>query len=94
MCCGRDTRRTNNVSPVRPTTAPARPSASRSPRTAARPAAASAYFEYVGATGMTVQGPVSGRRYRFEGPGSRLAVDPRDRPSMAAIPNLRQVAGG
>jgi hypothetical protein len=42
---------------------------------------------------MSVRGPVSGRRYRFETPGSRLVVDPRDKASMAAIPNLRQVAG-
>lgn len=37
---------------------------------------------------MTVLGPVSGRRYRFEGYGSRLAVDPRDAPSLQAVPHL------
>jgi hypothetical protein len=58
-----------------------------------RPPAVNTYFEYVGTTGMTVQGPVSGRRYRFERPGSRLVVDARDRPSLAAIPDLRQVPG-
>ncbi len=48
-------------------------------------------FEYIGRTGLTVTGAVTGRRYRFDQTGSRLGVDPRDRPSMAAIPVLRQV---
>jgi hypothetical protein len=48
-------------------------------------------FEYVGRTGLTVAGPVSGRRYRFEETGARVAVDPRDRPALAAVPMLRQV---
>jgi hypothetical protein len=37
---------------------------------------------------------VSGRRYRFDRPGMRLEVDLKDRPSLAAVPNLRQVAPG
>jgi hypothetical protein len=48
-------------------------------------------FEYTGATGLTVFGPVSGRRYRFDGPGAVVTVDPRDRPGLAAVPRLRQV---
>lgn len=48
-------------------------------------------FTYTGSTGMTVRGPVSGRRYRFEHPGVRLVVDPRDRPGLVRVPNLRQV---
>jgi hypothetical protein len=48
-------------------------------------------FEYVGPTGLTAIGGVSGRRYRFDRPGARVIVDPRDRPSLAAVPNLRQV---
>jgi hypothetical protein len=51
-------------------------------------------FEYVGRTGMTIIGPVSGRRYRFDRPGARVPVDSRDRPSLAAIANLRQVGRG
>jgi hypothetical protein len=47
-------------------------------------------FEYTGATALTVDGP-SGRRYRFAGPGSRLVVDPRDRPSLARVPQLREI---
>jgi len=49
------------------------------------------YFEYTGKMGLTVIGPISGLRYRFAGHGARLAVDPRDRPSLAAVPHLRQV---
>ncbi len=49
------------------------------------------YFEYLGATGLTVLGPITGKRYRFNGHGARVAVDLRDRPSMAAVPNLRQI---
>ena len=48
-------------------------------------------FEYVGTTGLTVQGPVTGKRYRFDNPGSRLLVDPQDAPAMAAVPHLRRV---
>jgi hypothetical protein len=49
------------------------------------------YFEYVGGTGLTVQGPITGRKYRFSGPGQRVAVDGRDGPSLMAVPNLRSV---
>jgi len=48
------------------------------------------FFEYMGKTGMTVTGPVTGRRYRFEGSGARVEVDLRDRRSLAAVPQLRQ----
>ncbi|KNZ32581.1 MAG: hypothetical protein AD742_10870 [Methylibium sp. NZG] len=46
-------------------------------------------FEYVGATGLTVFGPSSGKRYRFSGPGALLPVDPRDRAALHAVPQLR-----
>jgi hypothetical protein len=48
-------------------------------------------FEYTGRTGLTAIGGVTGRRYRFDQPGARVIIDPRDRPSIAAVPNLRQV---
>lgn len=48
-------------------------------------------FEYTGQTGLTVFGPVSGRRYRFEATGSRVTVDPRDRPGLTKVPKIRQV---
>jgi hypothetical protein len=50
-----------------------------------------AYFEYTGRTAMTVLGPISGLRYRFPSPGSRVAVDLRDRARLADIPNLSPV---
>jgi hypothetical protein len=46
-------------------------------------------FEYVGATALTVIGPGSGLRYRFDRPGAALAVDPRDRAALEAVPLLR-----
>jgi hypothetical protein len=46
-------------------------------------------FEYIGHSAMTVVGPASGQRYRFT-PGAILAVDPRDRTALAAIPLLRR----
>jgi len=49
-------------------------------------------FEYFGKTGLVVAGAVTGRRYRFDRPGSRLEVDPRDVASVAAVPVLRRVA--
>lgn len=51
------------------------------------------FFEYIGATALTVSGPISGRSYRFECTGSRLPVEPVDRAALAAIAQLRQVAG-
>ena len=48
-------------------------------------------FEYTGATGMTVRGPITGRTYRFNGPGLPVDVDGRDAPSMMAVPKLRRV---
>ena len=50
------------------------------------------YFEYLGDTGLTAVGPITGRRYRFNGPGARVAVDSRDAPSMRAVPNLRETS--
>jgi hypothetical protein len=46
-------------------------------------------FEYVGSTGLSVRGPITGRTYRFNGPGEQVAVDPRDAPSLMAVPKLR-----
>ena len=48
-------------------------------------------FEYTGDTGLTVQGPITGRRYRFGGPGAKVAVDGRDAASVAGVPNLKRV---
>jgi hypothetical protein len=47
-------------------------------------------FEYTGRTGLTVVGPVSGQRYRFDRPGARVEVDGRDRRGLAGVPHLRE----
>lgn len=47
-------------------------------------------FQYTGTTTLTAVGPLSQRRYHFAGPGAVVEVDPRDRASLASVPNLRQ----
>ena len=60
--------------------------------THARPAHRYAvYFEYVGNTGLTVFGSATNKKYRFDRNGSRIEVDPRDRPSLSKVPKLREV---
>jgi hypothetical protein len=49
------------------------------------------FFEYLGDKNLTVIGSVSGKRYRFTGPGSFVEVDLRDRRSVAAVPKLREL---
>jgi hypothetical protein len=53
--------------------------------------AGSVTFQYIGKTRLTVIGPVSRRRYDFDRAGSRIAVDPRDSASFAAVPTLKRV---
>lgn len=48
------------------------------------------YFQYVGRTGLTVTGPITGRQYRFNHTGAVVGVDGRDAGSMAAVPHLRR----
>jgi hypothetical protein len=48
-------------------------------------------FQYTGTTALTAVGPLSQRRYHFAGPGAVVEVDPRDRASLASVPNLRQI---
>ena len=48
-------------------------------------------FQYLGKTGLTVIGPRTGRRYRFDRPGAVVTVDPRDWRSLAAVSVLKQV---
>jgi hypothetical protein len=52
-------------------------------------------FEYLGTASLTAVGPVTGQRYRFDNRTARVvAVDVRDRDSLAGVPNLREVSGG
>jgi hypothetical protein len=62
-------------------------STASAPRGAASPFPS---FQYIGASGLTVQGPVTKRLYRFAGPGAIVAVDGRDAPSLARVPQLRR----
>jgi len=50
------------------------------------------YFQYIGAKGLTVIGPMSRRRYRFESTGVVLAIDPMDKRALASVSVLRQVS--
>jgi hypothetical protein len=50
-----------------------------------------AFFEYVGPTAMTVTGGATGRQYRFDRPGMRVAVEPTDENSLRRVPHLRRV---
>ena len=88
MCCGksraqfRGTPAAAQPSGLAPRLAPALPSMLRN---------RALTFEYIGRTRLAVTGAVTGRQYRFDRSGARVEVDPRDRPSIAAIPVLRQV---
>jgi hypothetical protein len=49
-------------------------------------------FEYVGPTGLSLRGPISGRPYRFDSPGARVTIDRRDAASIMAVPNVKVVS--
>ena len=82
MCCGR----TSTTNQYTVPTSPAALQASVSFHLQTGPA-----FEYTGATALTVIGPVTGARYRFNRPGSRAHVDPRDSAALAKVPVLKSV---
>jgi hypothetical protein len=86
MCCGRDRAqfRTTTSPGSRPANRPINPPVRTNP-------AARVPFVYAGKSGMTVTGPVSGIQYRFDHPGSRVDVDPRDRVLLASLRQLKQV---
>ena len=54
-------------------------------------AAALTEFEHSGTTALTVVSPLTGKTYRFDGPGARVAIDPRDRSWVAFVPSLKAV---
>ena len=87
-CCGN---KRNNAGSIGKTTAPsvavARPHAFAAP---AGPAVRGPEFEYLGGSVLTVTGQATGMQYRFVGHGARASVDPRDRASMAMVPQLRE----
>ena len=79
-CCGNARRALASIA------TPAKPRSDSGP-----PRRFAVEFEYVGATALVVSGGATGRHYRFEHSGARVAVDPRDRPSLARVPKLREV---
>ena len=85
MCCQGKRRELYQNIPSRPVHEPAQAVVSTpvAPRTVV-------YFEYAGQTGLTAVGPITGKRYRFARPGATVAVDGRDAPSLAAVPQLRR----
>jgi hypothetical protein len=88
-CCGQQRQRfsvgTTNADQTRRREAGAKPNGPRP--------SAYAYFQYTGPTGLSVRAPNSGSRYRFNGAGAIVAVDPKDRRALAAVRQLRQVRG-
>lgn len=81
-CCGQGARA------VPAPTMPSRPPATLG---APLPAAATALMEHTGTRALSAVGPVTGVRYRFGGPGARVAVDRRDLAALSTIPGLRVV---
>lgn len=49
------------------------------------------YFQYVGKTALTIVGPISQKRYRFEHPGVVVEVDPKDKRAFAGVSVLTPV---
>jgi len=83
VCCGRNRTQQRTANPRPP---------GANPYVASPQPPRSVSFVYVGNTAMSVQGPVSGRNYRFERPGARVEVDPRDRILLASLRQLKQVS--
>ena len=75
MCCGKNRQLARNTTgqlrPVRASPTPVAPS--------------NGVFQNHGQPEMVVIGPVSGRAYRFGGPGDRVEVDPRDRAFLGSL---------
>lgn len=50
-------------------------------------------FEYIGKTGLSVTGGITGKKYRFNHPGDIQLIDYRDASGMMAIPSLKKATG-
>jgi hypothetical protein len=88
-CCG-DKRARPGTRSVRSTPGPrARQAASAPPAVVGGPPT----FELVGTGSLTVDGPISGRRYRFTHAGAAVVVDARDASALGAVSALRRVGG-
>ena len=49
-------------------------------------------FTYIGRSALTVVGSATHTLYRFDEPGTTIAVDRRDAYGLAAVPTLRRAA--
>jgi len=49
------------------------------------------HFMYTGQSALTATGNITGKQYRFSGPGDKQPVDYRDAPSMMKVPVLKRV---
>ncbi len=56
------------------------------------PVSSAILYQYTGTTGMTVIGPISGIRYRFDQPGAKVQIDRRDLSSLTGLPNLSRLS--
>lgn len=87
MCCGKKRAEESQTTQMNPAPKaeeriPAQPQPESDPLV---------YFQYLGATGLTLIGPTSRKRYRFDSPGAVVVVDPRDKRALAGVSVLRQV---
>lgn len=70
---------------------PPSPTVTGIPSPPALPEPLAVWFAYTGPTALTVQGPITGRRYRFSAPGACVPVDERDAPAVSGVPHLVRV---
>jgi|HubBroStandDraft_5_1064220.scaffolds.fasta_scaffold02591_5 hypothetical protein len=82
MCCGRNQKQIQYNAPNGVTTTPIPGNSGFQ---------SGSTLQYLGRTALTVVGPITGARYRFDRPGSQLRVDPRDRPALLRVPVLKPV---
>jgi hypothetical protein len=90
-CCGKGREQLRNLQPVSQAGAVPRPVQHLTTQLPRRTYFTTLHFEYLGEAPVTLESPNTGRRYRFEQRGARLEIDLRDRPWLAAQPNLRQL---
>jgi len=90
-CCGSKRSQLTSAGPMRPASDVRRQTAPSPARLSPQAPPAPVIFDYLGPTAVTAMGPVTQRLYRFDGPRARMAVDARDAPSIAAVPNLRRL---
>ena len=83
-CCGGDRGRGLAIGSASSRPAPSTPVTMRTQATVA-------VFRYEGSESLTVIGRITGRKYWFEKNGSEIAVELRDRASVAQVSKLREL---